>query len=218
MTTSDEGRPARPGTGSRQSPPDASSDELLAVAANPVATPPRAREVLRPGAISRRHHTPAHRAHPHRVGRTVDHRRADGTRCQPLRRNTRPQRRTRDRNQRRAVHGRRGEPAEISRIKAELLTLAASSEQSGSWLASTMEASWTMAEALLSYPQLADLLPNGTRSSATTGGTPPPPSSSAAASAGVVSILDRSTSLQPHCVTISPARAQRLPTCSRRPS
>lgn len=51
-----------------------------------------------------------------------------------------------------------GEPAEITRIKSELETIAASSEQSGSWLASAMEASWSMAEALLSYPQLADLL------------------------------------------------------------
>jgi hypothetical protein len=51
-----------------------------------------------------------------------------------------------------------GEPAEINRIKSELETMAASSEQGGSWLASAMEASWTMAEALLSYPQLADLL------------------------------------------------------------
>ena len=51
-----------------------------------------------------------------------------------------------------------GEPAEITRIKSELETMAASSEQSGSWLASAMEASWSMAEALLSYPQLADLL------------------------------------------------------------
>ncbi len=51
-----------------------------------------------------------------------------------------------------------GEPAEITRIKSELATVAASSEQSGSWLASAMEASWGMAEALLSYPQLADLL------------------------------------------------------------
>jgi hypothetical protein len=50
------------------------------------------------------------------------------------------------------------EPAEISRIKAELEATAAGSEQSGSWLASAMEASWAMAEALLSYPQLADLL------------------------------------------------------------
>jgi hypothetical protein len=51
-----------------------------------------------------------------------------------------------------------GEPAEITRIKSELQALAAASEQSGSWLASAMEASWAMAEALLSYPQLADLL------------------------------------------------------------
>jgi hypothetical protein len=50
------------------------------------------------------------------------------------------------------------EPAEITRIKSELETIAASSEQSGSWLASAMEASWGMAEALLSYPELADLL------------------------------------------------------------
>jgi hypothetical protein len=51
-----------------------------------------------------------------------------------------------------------GEPAEIARIKAELATAAAGSEQSGSWLAAAMEASWDMAEALLAYPQLADLL------------------------------------------------------------
>jgi hypothetical protein len=51
-----------------------------------------------------------------------------------------------------------GEPAEITRIKAELGTIAASSDQSGSWLAAAMEASWDMAEALLPYPQLADLL------------------------------------------------------------
>ena len=50
------------------------------------------------------------------------------------------------------------EPAEITRIKSELQTIAASSEQTGSWLAAAMEASWSMAEALLSYPQLADLL------------------------------------------------------------
>src|ERR1700749_550104 len=51
-----------------------------------------------------------------------------------------------------------GEPAEISRIKAELETIAASGEQTGSWLAAAMEASWGMTEALLAYPQLADLL------------------------------------------------------------
>ena len=51
-----------------------------------------------------------------------------------------------------------GEPAEIGRIKAELETIAASSEQTGAWLAAAMEASWAMAEALLAYPRLADLL------------------------------------------------------------
>jgi hypothetical protein len=51
-----------------------------------------------------------------------------------------------------------GEPAEITRIKSDLQSTAASSEKSGSWLASAMQASWGMAEALLSYPQLADLL------------------------------------------------------------
>ena len=50
------------------------------------------------------------------------------------------------------------EPAEIRRIKSELETIAASSDQTGSWLAAAMEASWAMAEALLAYPQLADLL------------------------------------------------------------
>ncbi len=51
-----------------------------------------------------------------------------------------------------------GEPAEIGRIKSELEAIAAGSEQAGSWLAAAMEASWAMAEALLAYPQLADLL------------------------------------------------------------
>ena len=51
-----------------------------------------------------------------------------------------------------------GEPAEITRMKSELDAMAAASEQTGCWLATAMDASWTMAEALLSYPQLADLL------------------------------------------------------------
>jgi hypothetical protein len=51
-----------------------------------------------------------------------------------------------------------GEPAEVVRIKSELEATAARSEQSGTWLATAMEASWAMAEALLAYPQLADLL------------------------------------------------------------
>jgi hypothetical protein len=51
-----------------------------------------------------------------------------------------------------------GEPAEIGRMKSELAAIAATSEQTGSWLASAIDASWAMAEALLAYPGLADLL------------------------------------------------------------
>jgi hypothetical protein len=51
-----------------------------------------------------------------------------------------------------------GEPAEIHRIKSEIETIAAASEQTGTWLAAAMETSWNMAEALLAYRQLADLL------------------------------------------------------------
>jgi hypothetical protein len=50
------------------------------------------------------------------------------------------------------------EPAEITRIKSELEIAAASGEQLGLWLSSAMESSWGVAEALLSYPELADLL------------------------------------------------------------
>jgi hypothetical protein len=51
-----------------------------------------------------------------------------------------------------------GEPAEIGRMKSELEAIADLSERTGSWLASAMEASWAMADALLAYPRLADLL------------------------------------------------------------
>ena len=51
-----------------------------------------------------------------------------------------------------------GEPTEITRVKTDLQTAAASGEQLGSWLASAMAASWGTAEALLSYPELADPL------------------------------------------------------------
>ncbi len=51
-----------------------------------------------------------------------------------------------------------GEPAEIARIKQELATLAESNEQVGEWLAQAMETAWGVAEALLAYPELADLL------------------------------------------------------------
>ena len=51
-----------------------------------------------------------------------------------------------------------GEPAELTRMKSDLEAAAATGEQTGAWLASAMEGSWAMAEALLGYPQLADLL------------------------------------------------------------
>jgi hypothetical protein len=68
-----------------------------------------------------------------------------------------------------------GEPAEISRIKAELKAIAASSEQTGSWLDAAMEASWAVGEALRAYT---------IGSSATTGRTPAPLSSSRGTCAG----------------------------------
>jgi TPR repeat protein len=51
-----------------------------------------------------------------------------------------------------------GEPAEIARIKAELRTAAEDNEQAGEWLSSAMETSWGVAEALLRFPELADLI------------------------------------------------------------
>lgn len=51
-----------------------------------------------------------------------------------------------------------GEPAEISRIKAELRTAAEDNEQAEEWLGSAMETSWGVAEALLRFPELADLV------------------------------------------------------------
>ena len=50
------------------------------------------------------------------------------------------------------------EPAEITRIKSDLRSAAESGEQICAWLAGAMEASWNMAEALLPYRELADLL------------------------------------------------------------
>jgi hypothetical protein len=49
-------------------------------------------------------------------------------------------------------------PAEIIRIKAELEASAAGAEGSGTWLGSAMEAAWQVAEGLLQFPELADLL------------------------------------------------------------
>jgi hypothetical protein len=51
-----------------------------------------------------------------------------------------------------------GEPAEITRLKADLSVLAEAYRSTGQWLTSAMEAGWSVAEALLGYPELADLL------------------------------------------------------------
>ncbi len=51
-----------------------------------------------------------------------------------------------------------GEPAEIARIKRDLLTMADEHEQTGAWLAEAMDASWTSALGLLPVEPLADLL------------------------------------------------------------
>jgi hypothetical protein len=51
-----------------------------------------------------------------------------------------------------------GEPAEIGRIKRDLAAMADDHEQTGSWLAQAMEATWASAAALLAIEPLADLL------------------------------------------------------------
>ncbi len=51
-----------------------------------------------------------------------------------------------------------GEPAELASIKAELRALAESHRSIGTWLTSTMDASWGIAQRLLDHPGLADLL------------------------------------------------------------
>ena len=51
-----------------------------------------------------------------------------------------------------------GEPAELAAIKRELGAHAARAAETGAWLAQAMEQSWAVAERLLAYPQLADLL------------------------------------------------------------
>lgn len=50
------------------------------------------------------------------------------------------------------------EPAEIAKLKADLLAKAESAEAVGTWLAEAMQASWGVAAALLDHPELADLL------------------------------------------------------------
>ena len=159
MTDSSQDGPERPGTGSRQHSPGAGNDGLLAVAAN----------------LSRYHreHEKYYSEAPlaeaialQRAARTLIALAERWTAAEPAAAPAAsPFAGTPDLNDDRAIETSGvlfmeggGEPAEITRIKSELQTVAASSEQSGSWLAAAMEASWAMAEALLSYPQLADLL------------------------------------------------------------
>jgi hypothetical protein len=49
-------------------------------------------------------------------------------------------------------------PAEIARIRRDLEIAAEDAEATGTWLASAMEAAWKVAEGLLDFPELADLL------------------------------------------------------------
>src|SRR5215211_6861035 len=51
-----------------------------------------------------------------------------------------------------------GEPAEITGIKRRLADLARQNEGTGKWLGDAMEASWAVAEQLLQFPELADVL------------------------------------------------------------
>jgi hypothetical protein len=159
MTDSEQDGPATPGTGSRQPQPDAGSDGLLAVARN-LSQYHREHEKYYSeaplaGAISLQ-----------RIGRTLIALAERWTSAEPAAAPAAsPFAGTPDLNDDRAIETSGvlfmeggGEPAEITRIKSELQTIAASSEQSGSWPASAMETSWSMAEALLPYPQLADLL------------------------------------------------------------
>jgi hypothetical protein len=51
-----------------------------------------------------------------------------------------------------------GEPVEVSRLKRDLRTIGADSIETGTWLATAMEATWDAAAVLGAYPQLAELL------------------------------------------------------------
>lgn len=51
-----------------------------------------------------------------------------------------------------------GEPAEISRMKRDLRSLANDQETTGRWLMDAMQATWDSATALLAFPALADQL------------------------------------------------------------
>ena len=50
------------------------------------------------------------------------------------------------------------EPVELARMKRDLRTMADDSIETGSWLATAMEQTWEAATALLSYPELVDLV------------------------------------------------------------
>lgn len=51
-----------------------------------------------------------------------------------------------------------GEPGEITRMKVDLGARCDAACSTGEWLAGAMQAAWGVAEALLQYPELADLL------------------------------------------------------------
>ena len=51
-----------------------------------------------------------------------------------------------------------GEPAEITRLKRDLMTVAGDAAEIGEWLSSAMEASWAMAGSLVELDGLADVL------------------------------------------------------------
>jgi hypothetical protein len=158
VTDSGQGRPARPGTESQRHEPGARSDGLLAVAAN----------------LSR-YHREHEKYYSEALTNAIALQRAARTLIALAERWSTvepaavpagsPFAGSPDLNDDRAIETSGvlfmeggGEPAEITRIKSELHAIAASSEQSGLWLAEAMEASWAMAEVLLSDPQVADLL------------------------------------------------------------
>jgi hypothetical protein len=51
-----------------------------------------------------------------------------------------------------------GEPSEISGIKRRLTDMARANEGTGEWLGNAMQASWAVAEQLLQFPELAEIL------------------------------------------------------------
>ena len=51
-----------------------------------------------------------------------------------------------------------GEPAEITRLKADLAALAEACRSTGAWLTTAMDASWNVIEHLVAYPAVTDLL------------------------------------------------------------